>query len=115
MAETATTEAYDLEKELQVILDRIEDAQKADLFCKFLVEEILPPIMEHWREKYLGVEPRLVNHLAMQQRFAAMDEIQRALEVRAARVQQDSDEAAQLLQDLRQARGGQPWEGSDSE
>lgn len=111
MAETATEQGFDLEKELQVVLDRVEDAQKADLFAKFMVEQILPPLRDAWRVAYLDIEPKIENHLLMQQRLAALEEIQRALEGRAARIQQDYDEAANILGELRQ---GEPQPTRDT-
>lgn len=75
----AGVETFDLEAEIRAALDALDDARTAAFIARFLEEKILPPIRERWMTVYRKTVPELPCHLAMQQRFAAMEELREGL------------------------------------
>jgi hypothetical protein len=101
--ETAV-DSFDLRAEIRAALEAIDDARTAGFVAHFLVEKILPPILERWRVAYRKTVPELACHLAMQQRFAAMEELREGLQAMANRLSEEE----QNLETLRvvAAEGG---------
>lgn len=93
-------QAAKLRQDLAEVLDAIGNRKRAAHAARFITEEVMPGLWERWQQNYADVGPQLEHHLLMQQRLAAMREIEQELQRLAAELPKEESSAYSIAEEL---------------